>query len=271
LIGSDLSSLRLSRAVAAALAFPVLMSPIVLKNYAGTCGLPEPEWIGSVLSDPAAPAEQRTHALAARSFSADAKQRPFIHLLDGGIADNQGLRGLAEMVFERPGPGDALGQNALRKARRIAIVVVDADTGAEIDPDARDRPPRVDRLLTRVLLTMLRRYSYQTADYFRETVRRTARENEAAHNADGVGRESSLPKDVPSSLYMIELRFGALPNEADRKFFNSVPTRLQLPAKSVDRLIQLARSELARNAEFQRLVRDLGESRGGSTVGSLGR
>jgi NTE family protein len=262
LIGSDLSPLPLSRAVAAALAFPVLMSPIVLKNYSATCRRPEPEWISSVLADPGASTEQKSHALAARSYCTDGERRPFIHLLDGGTADNQGLRSLAEVAFERAGPREGSDKPALRKARRIAVISVDADTGAEIDPDARERPPRVDDLLTRVLLTMLRRYSSQTTDVFRESARRVARENEAARKkAAGLDRAASPAEGAPASLYMIELHFGRLANETDRKFFNSVPTRLQLPPKSVDRLVQMARSELGRNEEFQRLVRDLGESR----------
>lgn len=261
LIGSDLMQLPLSRAVAASVAFPVLLSPVVLKNYSSTCGRPEPEWIGSVLADPGASTEQKSHALAARSYGTDGGRRPFIHLLDGGIADNQGLRSLAEVAFERAGPREGSDKPALRKARRIAVISVDADTGAEIDPDARERSPRVDDLLARVLLTMLRRYSSQTTDVFRESARRVARANEAARKAAGLDREASPAEGAPASLYLIELHFGRLANETDRRFFNSVPTRFQLPPKSVDRLVQMARSELGRNEEFQRLVRDLGESR----------
>jgi len=39
--------------------------------------------------------------------------------------------------------------------------------------------------------------------------------------------------------------------------FSAVPTSLQFPAKTVDRLCELARQNLAENKEFRRLVRDL--------------
>jgi hypothetical protein len=55
----------------------------------------------------------------------------------------------------------------------------------------------------------------------------------------------------------VELHFSQLADEADRRFFNAVPTSLQLPAKTVDRLCQLAARQLADNMEFQRLVADL--------------
>ena len=57
--------------------------------------------------------------------------------------------------------------------------------------------------------------------------------------------------------YIVELHFSQLADESDRRFFNAVPTSLQLPAKTVDRLCQLAARQLADNMEFQRLVADL--------------
>jgi hypothetical protein len=60
------------------------------------------------------------------------------------------------------------------------------------------------------------------------------------------------------STCVIDLHFKELANGADRRFFNSVPTSLQLPSEMVDGLRQLAARQLADNTEFRRLVRDLG-------------
>jgi hypothetical protein len=62
---------------------------------------------------------------------------------------------------------------------------------------------------------------------------------------------------LPITIYVVELHFNQLPNESDRHFFNTVPTSLQLPSKTVDRLCQLAARQLADNVEFRRLVSDL--------------
>jgi len=62
------------------------------------------------------------------------------------------------------------------------------------------------------------------------------------------------------TTYTIELRFNQLVDESDRRFFNSVPTSLQLPPSTVDRLKHLAAVELKTNPEFQRLVQDLGRT-----------
>lgn len=92
LIESDLSQFPIARAVAASSAIPVLLSPIVLKNYSAGHQTPEPEWIRVALTNPAASNRLKNLALQARSYS-DGDRRRFIHLLDGGITDNLGLRG----------------------------------------------------------------------------------------------------------------------------------------------------------------------------------
>jgi hypothetical protein len=75
-----------------------------------------------------------------------------------------------------------------------------------------------------------------------------------------LARARTGPGDSPSEEvvpYVIELHFNQLADESDRRFFNAVPTSFALPSKTVDRLRQLAARELASNAEFGRLLRDL--------------
>ena len=84
-ICSDLTSVPLSFAVAASSAVPIALSPVTLKNYAGHCR-PEPA------ADPASQLEPgrgdyRTRMLRMQSGTyQDAAARPFIHLVDGGVA-----------------------------------------------------------------------------------------------------------------------------------------------------------------------------------------
>jgi hypothetical protein len=69
------------------------------------------------------------------------------------------------------------------------------------------------------------------------------------------GSGNSQPPQI--TPYVVELHFDQLPDASERHFFNSVPTSLQLPSKTVDRLRQLAARQLADNVEFRRLVSDL--------------
>jgi NTE family protein len=246
LIHSDLSRYPISRAVAASSAFPVLLSPVILKNYSGEQTATEPPWIKSILDDPTASTRMKYVASQARSYGDG--HRKFIHLLDGGVADNLGLRGVLDRAIAREQYAAVPGV-PWNLPRRVAIIVVDAHTDADYGWDAQEHSLGLAEMLRSVGNVTVSHYSFETIELFREVTARLARE----HRGD-----PSLPEVRP---YIIELHFSQLADESDRRFFNAVPTSLQLPAKTVDRLRQLVARELAANEEFKRLVRDLnGES-----------
>lgn len=244
LIGSDLAQFPISRAVAASSAFPVVLTPVVLKNYSAEQRTPEPEWMNAILENPRASARLKYLATHARSYG-DA-HRQFIHLLDGGISDNLGLRGALDRAIAReqfaPVPSVPW-----QLPRRVALIVVDAHTDSDYGWDSKESSLSRAQLLGSLGHVAVSHYSFETLELFREVMARLSRERTGSGDSPSVEVET----------YVIELHFNQLADEADRRFFNSVPTSLQLPDKTVDRLRQLAARELAGNAEFQRLRRDL--------------
>ena len=67
-ICSDLQALAIGRAVAASSAFPVLLTPVTLRNYSGTCGYQEPEWVANALGDYAVNQRRYRSALELREY-----------------------------------------------------------------------------------------------------------------------------------------------------------------------------------------------------------
>jgi len=90
-ICADLLSYPVSRAVTASSAVPGAFSSIILKNYAGTCGYQLPEWATKAL-DERQVNTRRYHLAKILSDYQDTEAQPYIHLLDGGISDNLGIR-----------------------------------------------------------------------------------------------------------------------------------------------------------------------------------
>ena len=240
LISSDISSFPVSRAVAASSAFPILLSPVVLKNYSAGEKHAEPGWIETILRDPSVSSRLKYVASQARSY-ADGNRR-FIHLVDGGLSDNLGLRGGLDRAMAREQFTRVPGLPA-KIPRRVAIIIVDAHTESDYGWDSREHSVGLPSLLNSLSQVAVSHYSFETTELFREVMMRLSREHS--------GERSEI------SPYVIELHFRQVAVEADRKFFNSVPTKLQLPSGTVDRLREMARSELAANTDFQRLVRDL--------------
>src|SRR4030095_3305316 len=100
LLCSDLSRVPVARGVAASSAFPILLSPMTLHNYPGAPAAPgnpcngfrAPPWLAQALRSVDQPRRQAL-ARSLISYRDDVKTRPYVHLLDGGLADNIGLRG----------------------------------------------------------------------------------------------------------------------------------------------------------------------------------
>jgi hypothetical protein len=135
--------------------------------------------------------------------------------------------------------------------RRIAIIVVNAHTDSDYGWDSNGYSLGLGALLGSLSQVTVSHYSFETVELFKEVMTRVSRER-----SDSLRKVSNCqPPEIDT--YIIELHFRQLAIESDRRFFNSVPTSLQLPAKTVDRLRELAARELSGNKEFKRLVADL--------------
>jgi NTE family protein len=249
LLSSDLSKFPVARAVAASSAFPLFFAPVVLKNYSADHPTLEPESIEFVLTNSMASSRLKDLALQERSY-VDGDRRKFIHLVDGGIADNLGLRGPVERAIKLEETG-TLPQAPVKIPRRLVIIIVDASAERDYGWDSRDRTLGLGTVMGSVAQISGNRYSYETIELFKEVSARLDREREAARAQAGDSQSGKI------ETYIVELHFSQLADKSDRHFFNSVPTKLQLPSKTVDRLCQLAARQLADNAEFERLVSDL--------------
>ncbi len=248
LIRSDLSRFPVSRAVAASSAFPIYLTPVVLKNYSAEQPQAEPQWIQSIMRDPAASGRLKYVAFQARSYL-DGRRR-FVHVFDGGFSDNLGLRGALDRALARE-ESAWLPSVPKKLPRRVALIVVDAHTDSDYGWDSREGSLGLRALLGSAGKAAISHYSFETTELFREAMVRLSRESAGAD----LQKSGSQPAGI--STYTIELHFNQLADESDRRFFNSVPTRLQLPSQTVDRLERLAKQELENNPDFLRLINAL--------------
>ena len=103
---SDLDAVPLSRAAAASSAVPLVLAAVTFNNYGGSCKFAAPEW-AQAFSDPetaprpAARAAKEIHDLEAYQ---DGAEKPYVHLVDGALSDNLGMRGVLETLEELEDP-----------------------------------------------------------------------------------------------------------------------------------------------------------------------
>lgn len=240
LLCSDLTTYPISRAVAASSAVPVVFSPLTLRNYAGSCGYHEPAWVQIALENRAASARRYYLASDLHSYL-DRAQRPYVHLLDGGISDNTGLRALLERTQTEHEPQrlpEALAVTALRK---VVLIMVSAETPPSRRPDRSAAVPSVFQVIRNVRNIPIGRYSFETIELFKSRFEALARDS----------------GNVDTEFYLAEVTFEAISDPAEHERFADIPTSFALPAEDVDALRQVAGRLLRESPGYRRLLQDL--------------
>ncbi len=249
LICSDLASFPVARAVAASSAFPFVISPLRLRNYGGTCGYQPPAWIKAALVDPTASSRRYQLAAAADSYL-DTGKRPYIHLLDGGVADNLGLRGPLNAVNLEPESMGGVGRFDLDKSRRIIFIIVNAQAGPNLEWSTVEASPSSRDIFTAVTDAQVNRYNIETIELLREKLRKWTSSR----------RYDPFLTNVPEGdvkAFVVEVKLDALRSETERAYFKSLPATFNLPPDAVGRLREAAQTLLRDSSEFQRLLKDM--------------
>lgn len=124
-ICSDVRQVRVADAVAASMAVPVAFRPVVMESHASRCDGP-PAWTTRVLADRSAGENVHQTARAFLNYRGNtAAQQRFVHLVDGGVADNLGM--LSLQVMRADGRASPLAAEDALRARRVLFLVVNAE------------------------------------------------------------------------------------------------------------------------------------------------
>lgn len=261
---SDLDTVPLSRAAAASSAVPLVLSPVTINNYGGTCNFRSPAWVelftdSATTPRPAARALKRLKEL--QSYS-DGAHRPYIHLVDGGVSDNLGLRGVLDIIetFEAL---HTLGQpTPLDHVRRIIIFVVDSISSPQTTWDESEKAPGSVKILIKASGVPIDAYSSETVELLKDIearwqALRSVRDSTALSSTkDPVLKEVLNAPDI--GLYVVDVSFQTLKDRKEFEYLNDLPTSLELPDAAVDRLRAAAGTIILASPEFQRLLRDAG-------------
>ncbi len=261
---SDLNAVPLSRAAAASSAVPVVLSPITLDNYGGTCNLTVPPWVKlfTATGDPPRPAARAIRSLKGLESYNDSVRRPFVHLVDGGISDNVGMRGVLDSLEVLEALHEAGRKTKLDGARRIIVFVVNSLSSPATDWDLSEVPPGSIDILLKATGVPIDHYSYEAVELLKDTAARweTLRRirNSAAMAANKDPRVAASVRVPDAEIYAIDVSFPALPDAAEREYLNQQPTSFVLPDEAVDRLRAAAGTIIMASPEFQRLLKDVG-------------
>jgi len=253
LLCSDLGSLSLGRAVAASAALPPFFNAITLESYAGTCG---PVSLPGIAASPERAARTRVVRLEEARTYLDRVRRPHVHLVDGGLIDNLGLRVAGDFAVEQGGFFELVDALGYRDVTHVVFISVNAETDPNYAIDQSADTPNFFQTLNALKLPG-RAHSYDVAEQLRSSFE-VWRDEVRKRRPIPRGAVGGAAGDAGPQFYFIDVSLQAIEDENERNGFQSIPTALTLDPDAVDRLRAVARKLLFGSADFKKLVADLG-------------
>ncbi|HEX3582142.1 MAG TPA: patatin-like phospholipase family protein [Thermoanaerobaculia bacterium] len=261
-ICSDLSKVRVSRAVAASSAFPGLLSPMVVNSYNGKCGYKLPEWVPNAEKDEAVNPSRTRMAVELKDYLNPKRQ--FLHLMDGGIADNIGLRGPLQALGSSDGNFTIQGDVNRRVIKKLLFLVVTAEPDASnVSIDARSKLPSIVTVLSNVINTPMGNYSFDTINQLRQTLQDLDVSQRTPAECQALGQRVCPDFKVrgadqqPIGLYQVIVSFPLVPDEKLRGRLNDIGTNFSLEPGQLDDLVLGAQEVLQGSGDFKRFVQDV--------------
>lgn len=242
LLCSDLDSFPVAKAVAASSAVPVVFLPVVLENYSD-CDTSQLPWLAAARkhadSDPL-----MEQMISNVDSLLDKEQRRYVHLVDGGITDNLGLRSLYELIAMSGGAQAALRKHHKKPPSHLVIISVNASTDLPPAMDQSNEEPSISETIGAMSDVQLHRYNTATLELMERSLAQWS-------------KDMSTPEQTVQS-YFIRIGVRDIDSAEHRLFFNMIPTSFALSKEQVDHLAKSGRDILQSHPDYQKLVTELG-------------
>jgi NTE family protein len=232
LLCSDISSFPVSRAVTASSAVPFVFPSVVLENRAGDCMAKLPKEQRPELSSDVSNTKQSEYFKAVEKYG-DSKKKQYIHLVDGGLTDNLGLRAISDHMDIKGIDSDPNDENTVK---RVAVILVNSAVKPARSMDTSTDTPPLSETLEAFTDTLIQNMSLDTKSYF--------------FDDKGNFKQQISSRDAGIEFFITEVSFEAIEEEASRQLFNRLPTSLELEEEQVDAVIAAGRALLRKDAEF---------------------
>lgn len=258
ILGSDLSTLPVARAVASSSAFPFLLSPVSFKNYPASRGFELNKDIRNGLKDEYNGPNPRRYLWAYNQslYHADKAEHPYLHLMDGGLSDNIGVRYIADNFNHSSG---FLYQRKTA-IKELVVIVVNARTQPPEHLDEDESPPNLIDVAYKTATVSMDNYSFETIQMISDilNISRRAAE-EILHCQAVIDQHCSSGYQLPKMghqyhVTVVEINFLNVKDPQERQRLLSLPTSFSLTRPQVDELISVGGELLEQSKAFNDLV-----------------
>ncbi len=255
LICSDFASVPLSFAVAASSSVPLLLSPMTLRNYAGDC---QARGVTPRLREITG-TDYRSRLYRAQEHSyLDARTRPYIHLVDGGLVDNLGVRRLLDRAMAGGGLRNSFSEVGIPPGsiRKLVLITVNSERDPSTNINLSDKVPGMLEVVDALLFGAGARATTETQEFLADLTRQWRAEIQS-----GKGRRGADAFAADAEIHVIQVNLRDAPESAGRRQLLQIPTALSISGDEVDNLIAAGGHILRNSPEFKALEKALGVER----------
>ena len=233
----DLGDLRLARAVAASSSVPMVFAPITLNNNGGHCQYTPP--LQLVSDSEAGKRQLQTRKEFFERFQkySNSKNRPYIHLIDGGLTDNLGMHSLLDMTEMYP---EKILTNKIlqNNIRHIVVINVNAQNQVSSNLDKTAAVPGFRDVVSSIVNIPIDQNSQESLRRFRAFVDQWNKDKQT----DGI------------SFSFVSLNLKDLPPSELREKVLNIPTSFYLPPEDVDNLRTAAAELMKQSLDYRNLL-----------------
>ena len=253
---SDVSKFPISRAVAASSAVPVLFSSVTIHNYAQDCDYRLPSWLEDALEEQDR-GSLRYHLANKYLKYLDKDARPYLHLYDGGLTDNLGVRPFITRYSLAGGAWEIMKIMGNVDVRRTLFIVVNAKAELKAGYSQLANSVPLMASITSSTSIPLNEYSYETMRALRRLLQDFDKDIAEGRCNDRKKAGLSLAGCDDIQHYLVEIDLEDIQDKTMRNRLLQLPTSFKLEADDVDALVDAAREILADSKEFQRFLHDM--------------
>jgi NTE family protein len=255
---SDLNSFPIARAVAASNGFPVLFSPITLESHAARCaGRRPPGAPPASAAEPASTTSRRAELARLVNAYQDPERTRFVHLMDGGIADNLALRGLLNL-FIALDANDALYRAAALRTRRILVLSVDGEAAADRSLGRQRVVGGIGQIVSAVSGTQIDAYNFETLSVTTDQVAHLVQEFRRIRCGQGRLVQGRPCGDVEGRVIHVSL--AGIDDPTWRRRLEAIPTGLTIPDADVDALVEYGEQLVRAHPQLRAIAAAAGEN-----------
>jgi NTE family protein len=236
LICSDLGSFPVARAVAASNGFPGLFSPITLTNHAADCGGRKPGWLRNISdADRHDPLSRLGVEATMTERYLDPTRTRYLHLIDGGVADNLALRAGGSVMQSLALSPEDMRSRGIDRVRRLLVLSIDGQGAQDSSVAQRRAVGGIFSLFGLVSGAQIDRYNFETLTAVTAQVHGLANAIAQVRCTEARVIDGARCDDVDAELIHISL--AEMPEGPEKATLLAIPTGLTVKREDVGLLV----------------------------------